>query len=322
MERTLLEGGLTIIAQCKSQTKDIWQAHFGAAAIAGYFFAQENALSDEAVGSITSQALAMLGKHGYTRTANTPLMKQEDAKEMILLALDESIDQLHWVGHNVIYAALSLLALNELEGWGTKAEIEGITSLLGSFAKSIPGRSWIGYSVSEVKRLELNDKDQFPAIDHASQLSAFILAELSSFRIIYQAEAHHDLIGHMLTYSHALNIMYDLGHVAYFKRGIPPLLKLVKALRVSHDFDQGIMPPQLQLSSPVDRWPLKPAARSEWLPVENEYWNRDFSAHDWDFGHAFKFPFSFYNHVNRLASCEAAAYDNFRCILPTVSLNV
>ncbi|PFA60117.1 hypothetical protein CN931_16330 [Bacillus sp. AFS054943] len=44
----------------------------------------------------------------------------------------------------------------------------------------------------------------------------FILNELSKFNIIYRAESHHDLIGHMLTYSHAINIMYDLGHVFKF----------------------------------------------------------------------------------------------------------
>lgn len=34
---------------------------------------------------------------------------------MIIKSLEHTIDELHWVGHNVIYAALSLLAMKELQ---------------------------------------------------------------------------------------------------------------------------------------------------------------------------------------------------------------
>ncbi|RJE90253.1 hypothetical protein D3P07_08585 [Paenibacillus sp. 1011MAR3C5] len=156
MENRILKDALSIIADCKRQTNDIWDAHFGAAAIASYF----------------------------------------------------------------------------------------------SFENTIPGRSWIGYRVSEVKRITIDENDPFPSIGNTEQLSAFILNELASFQTIFRAEAHHDLIGHALTYSHALNILYDLGHITY-----------------------------------------------------------------WDFGHVFKFPFSFYNHLNRLSVQMPKAEDNFRYLV-------
>lgn len=313
MDKRILEGGLSIISQCKNQTGDIWEAHFGAAAIASYFFVKENSLPFETENRIMAQSEAMLDKYLYLRTANTPAgMDPQDAVNLILGALDVSIDQLHWVGHNIIYSALSLMALKELGGWGTKDEIEGISTLLHSFEKTIPGRSWLGYSVSEVKKLEIDENDHFPAIENAEQLSEFILNELSSFRVIYRAEAHHDLIGHMLTFSHALNVFFDLGYITYFQRGLPPLLKLVKALRASHHLDPDH---PLQLSSPVDRWPLMKAIQSEYLPVEYGYWARDYAQHNWDFGHVFKFPFSFYNHLHRLSVPKASAIENFRYIV-------
>ncbi len=39
----------------------------------------------------------------------------------------------------------------------------------------------------------------------------------------------------MLTFSHAINILYDLGHIELFQRGIKPLLKLVYVLRKSRN---------------------------------------------------------------------------------------
>lgn len=54
---------------------------------------------------------------------------------MIIKSLEHTIDELHWVGHNVIYAALSLLAMQELRNWGNHQDIEGITNLILSFQK-------------------------------------------------------------------------------------------------------------------------------------------------------------------------------------------
>lgn len=315
MDKKPLKGGLSIISQCKSSTGDIWEAHIGAGAIASVFFIKENGMSAETVNRITAQSEAMLDKHLFNRTANVAEgIDLWDAEHMILEALEISIDQLHWVGHNVIYAAISLLALRDLGRWGSQDEIEGICALLRSFEKTIPGRSWLGYTASEVKKLQIEESDNNPAIEDAKQLSEFILNELSSFRIIYRAESHHDLIGHMLTFSHALNILFDLGHVTYFKRGLPPLLKLAKVLRASHNLNLDL-DHSIKLSSPVDRWPILKAERSEWLPVDHEYWSKDYAQHEWDFGHVFKFPFSFYNHLNRVSERKDSAIENFRFIV-------
>ena len=54
---------------------------------------------------------------------------------MIIKSLEQTIDELHWVGHNVIYASLSLLAMKELQKWGDNQVIEGITTLILSFRK-------------------------------------------------------------------------------------------------------------------------------------------------------------------------------------------
>ncbi len=309
---TLIDG-LRIISYSKNITGDIWEAHFGVAAIAAYFFIKENSLSSGTENRIQCQVEEMLGEKSFANLSYpTSKIHREQAETLILESLSSVIDELHWIGHNVIYAALSLQAIRELNGWGTESEIQDICALIESFKRTIPGRSWLGYTASEVKRVMINESDEFPVIRNAQQLSLLVLNELASFRTIYKAEAHHDLIGHMLTFSHALNILFDLGYISYFERGISPLLKLVKVLRATHDLEPEAV---VKLNSPVDHLPLAQATRSEWLSLEEEYWRVDYKHSDWDFGHVFKFPYSFYNHLSRAGVAMTHAVENFRYII-------
>lgn len=316
-ERELLEAGLTIIARCKSRTNDIWDAHYGAAAIAAVFLARDHRLRAETSELVLREAEAMLAAHRHLlpvpeRAISERRLSCQEAETHILNALALTMGGLHWVGHNCIYAAMGLLAIREL-GDASAADVSGMVALIRAFERTIPGRSWIGYTAAEVKRLQV-EEGMFPPIGTPAELSELILGELASYRVIYSAEAHHDLLGHMLTFSHALIILHDLGHAELFRQGLPGLMKLVVALRASRDSEaengHGMI-----LNSPVDRLPLVPASRSEWLPTEPEFWRKDHAADDWDYGHAFKFPFSFYHHVNAAAFCPPGATENFRYIV-------
>ncbi|NBC70683.1 hypothetical protein GT003_16905 [Paenibacillus sacheonensis] len=311
-----MAAGLSIIAGCKARTGDIWQAHYGAAAIASVSFRWDNRLAPGTADAVARQTEAMLAVYAPQAEDGAAIAAHE-AEQAIVRALGETLEGLHWVGHNFIYAAHALSALRELGGWGTAEDIAGIASLLRSFRGTIPGRSWIGYRVSEVKKLSASEEISAlsAAIDGPAALSGLVLSELAAFKRIYRAEAHHDLIGHMLTFSHALNLLHDLGREELFRAGLPQLLAIAAVLRTSRDL--GMEKP-IRLMSPVDRLPLELARRSEWLPAEAAFWLRDFAAIDWDFGHVFKFACSFYDHSNR-AACTAhgGAEDNFRFLLPT-----
>lgn len=310
--KSVLKEGLSIISQCKKQTNDIWHAHFGAAAIASYFFVKDNNIDEETARNIYSQSRMMLNKQKIGEIID----RKEDidfqsTEKMIIKSLEHTIDELHWVGHNVIYAALSLLAMKELQNWGNHQDIEGITNLILSFQKTIPGRSWIGFTTKEVKQLSINDEIQ-SELRNPKQLSKFILNELSKFNLIYRAESHHDLIGHLLTFSHAINIMYDLGHRDIFQRGLRPLLKLVYVLRAS----QKLMPnTEINLHSPIDRLPLIESERAHVLPTENQFWVKDFSKLDWDFGHVFKFSYSYFDHIKRAPEYKDITLVQFRYVI-------
>lgn len=316
LDRRLLEEGLATIASSRERTGDLWHAHYGAGAIAAYFYVRENRLTSLAAGSVTAEAKAMLRQHG-TRSAPTDLpdacLPLVEAEARIADALEQTIGELHWVGHQAIYGAVSLKAIRELEGWGTAEEIEQIAQLIASFERTIPGRSWVNTTVKEIRHMRLEEKDGFLEIQNPMQLSQLILEELGAFHTIYQAESHHDLIGHMLTYGHALNILYELGYRELFDKGIPPFLKMVKALRLSRSID-AITDKATALQSPVDVLPLTRAERSGALPHELEYWLTDRRCHDWYGGHVFKFPFSFYHHA-RNVEAEPEIWENFRYII-------
>lgn len=319
MDRSLLERGLAVISACRRTTGDIWEAHFGAAAIAAYCFVRENGISGSLAKTIEAQAHRMVAGHlrdgqdgSSRRDGASSEMKLQFAERMIVEALDETIDELHWVGHNVIYAALSLKAMRELGGWGTEEEVGGIADLIRAFKGKIPGRSWIGFTASEVKRLPVEALRAAEPAENGRELSKLVLRELAAFRTIYRAEAHHDLIGHMLTFSHSLALLDELGCKGLFDRGLTPLFKLIAVLRTTRDLAPG---EPIRLVSPVDSEPLAPASPSPWLPTEPAFWERDRRQDDWDFGHAFKFPFSFYAHVNSAGGADEAACRNFRLIL-------
>lgn len=147
--------------------------------------------------------------------------------------------------------------------------------------------------------------------EEPSGLSRFVLNELSRFKVIYRAEAHHDLIGHLLTFSHALNVLHDLGLMEQRRKGLSAWLVLAEVLRASRDMtEQELLP----LHSPVDKLPLQLALRSQLLPAEAEYWSRSYREADWDFGHTFKFASSFYDHIRRAGGSHPKAEESFRRI--------
>lgn len=275
---------------------------------------KDNNMEEEIAHCMYSQTKMMLNNQNLGEIIDS---KEEidfqSAEKMIIKSLEHTIDELHWVGHNVIYAALSLLAMKELQKWGDNQAIEGITNLILSFRKTIPGRSWIGFTTKEVKQLSINDEIE-SEFKNPKQLSKFILKELSQFNIIYRAESHHDLIGHLLTFSHAINIMYDLGHIDIFHRAIRPLLKLVYVLRAS----QNLMPnTEINLHSPIDRLPLIESKRAHVLPTENQFWLKDYSVFNWDFGHVFKFSYSYFDHIKRVPEYKDITLDKFRFLINT-----
>ena len=312
MNTSYLINGLTAISRCKEKTGDIWQAHLGAALIAGHFFQAENTLESSTRQAVFDQMDDLIDHNQDVFAPPFPSGPTVDFESAIIEALSETIDRLCWVGHNVIYSALSLKALRELPELGTSELVDGIVELVRTFNKSVPGRSWIGWTGREVKNLA-TPTDILLHVQDANHLSNCILDEISRFRTIYKAEAHNDLMGHLLTHSQALVILYDLGYQEIFERGINPLKKQVKILRSSQDLPPGT---EFTVSSPVDKPPLEVATPLPESPLDLKYWQKDYRESNWYFGHTFKFPYSYFDHVKHASKeKEGESNSNFQYIL-------
>lgn len=140
LDETYLVKGLTSIGRCKENTGDIWQAHFGSAVIAAYFFSLENRVPDKVELRIASQVDSMISRHQEAFQPVYPRGKSGASDRRIAEALEGTVDRLCWVGHNVIYTSLTLKALRQVPTAATPELIEGVATLIRSFEKSIPGR--------------------------------------------------------------------------------------------------------------------------------------------------------------------------------------
>lgn len=130
-----------------------------------------------------------------------------------------------------------------------------------------------------------------------------MLAEAAAFGTIYKAEAHNDLIGHLLTFSHATTLLWRHGHADLFRRASYPVRLLIKILRASQRLGPDT---PIRLSSPSDKEPLAEALPLAEDPLTGDYWQLDHARWGWHFGHSFKFPYSFYELAD-LAGAEPAA---------------
>src|SRR5262249_9350422 len=144
-----LRAALTGLARCGERARhwgDWGTGHWGAAVAAGCFFMEESVVERECSREVDRQ-LTRFREHHADRFV--PSFAREsswgDVEGPLLAAIEKNIDRLCWVGHNVIYAALSLKALRRVPDLG--AVVPGIARLTSLFDHSIPGRSWIGWTV-------------------------------------------------------------------------------------------------------------------------------------------------------------------------------
>jgi hypothetical protein len=308
--REYLRAGLTSLALCAERTKKWNDGHWGAAVLAGCFLVEENDIDLQCEQAVERQLSLFIKTHRERFEPRfEPAPAAPDGTSPLVMALERNIDRLCWVGHNVIFAALSLKALRRVpELTGT---IPGLARMTALFDRSIPGRSWIGWTVREVQDVSIDES--VLSLTNPADVSRVVLEELSAFQTVFDAESHHDLIGHMLDFAQAVNVLHDLGYEQLFHRAVAPLRRFIVVLRSSQSLTLG---QTLAITSPVDRPPLREVAAIKEDPLTALYWRRDFARRTWDGGHVFKFPYAYYDHARRVGlDVRARSRQNFMKVL-------
>ena len=298
--------GLTTMA--RSSEGSIWPAHFGAAAIAAYYFSASADLDAGAKEALTAQIEKMIAQMPDLFTPFEDLGPESDAETAIICALERSIHKLCDIGHNVIYAAIALRALRDTPEMARAHVTQRFVELIRKFEHIKPGM-YIGGKGKRVHELRPGE-DDYPIAADVTEIAETALRQLLKFEQIYENDIHKAQIGHILTHAHGLIDLLKMGYTKMVEAGLVPFRTKLKLLEAAQTF---------RPSNPT-KWPV--ARRAEDSPLTGAYWARDFSRTehqqtDWDHGHTFKYNFSFHELITCTddAHLITACRDRFQSLI-------
>ncbi|TWT34296.1 hypothetical protein [Blastopirellula retiformator] len=157
IEFRYLQTGITALA--RAHRAGTMAGHLGAAVVAGYFYGEDHAeLPEEVCQGIEGELERVIaGEEGIWWNVEQAGIKPEDlfqpldqqaatpdGIDSIADALAENVGQLRQSGHNIIFAALALRALQDHPDFATPQTIAGIRKLTAGFQKAHPGRGYYG----------------------------------------------------------------------------------------------------------------------------------------------------------------------------------
>jgi len=184
------------------------------------------------------------------------------------VALTEGGKVLRQVGHNAIFAMLSIKGFRMMPSAATPHRIDGVCALIRSF------KPW--------HDVEPDPKVDPPPFADSAAASQFILREASA-AIERFVGFGQGFAGHMLTFGQALVELAAMGDVKWAESCRTAFRKYVTVTRRGPARDSKRYPDH------------KP---SDLRPTDSAYWKRR-GDHAVDIGHVFKYPYSYYELLRR-----------------------
>ncbi|MBT3269149.1 hypothetical protein HN371_18540 [Candidatus Poribacteria bacterium] len=229
--------------------------HLGAAVVAGYFFGEDNAgLSPEvgdAIGGYLDRIIA--GEEGLWFDADgagisvaelfTPVTPEESDPALtgsIAEALAGNIDGFRQSGHNVIFAAIALRALDDHPMHATPTLIGGVRRLIEGFDAAAMGRGYYGAARGWIEGADVPVDDSVPAYDTPDDMAAVVVEEL----IASAAERKRGFGGpwHVINHTAALIELSARGYGDLAQRGLAAHRKHVQLWRSLPDLTDELGP--------------------------------------------------------------------------------
>jgi hypothetical protein len=244
-------------------------AHMAAAVISSVFFCREQKLDDE-----TRKELWSLVE---TRLLTKPIFepRNEERADPELVAglvqdLDAGIDTLRRYGHNIIFAVISLKALEAEPDAATPARVKGLREMVQSFGKS------------QAPKGRLQDKDGFSDLGDEQKFIRFALEEyLGAMELYLVGKGHHGFAGHLLTTGHALVELHRMGYKETAQKGTRAYWQFAQEARLGTDLGGK----KVEAAPPATPTPLM---RDYWIEQGNRRPNQLVDSH------LIKYPYSFY----------------------------
>jgi hypothetical protein len=259
--------------------------HLAASVIAAWYLCHENGLSEETQDLVKQRIDTELRDEAIFRQA-PPEPPDSSQLEKLLVTLFNGIADLREAGHNIIFGAAALKAFQHRPDAITPSRVEGICGLIDDFATT--------------QNVELDENDGIPRIDDEGALIEFIFSEY--LRAVSQYAGYgQGWAGHLLTIGHAV---IELSRLGYPQLAGP-----------AHDaYRMYIRTMRRGPNETGRRIPDHPP--SSLTPLDRDYWAQGKPVRP-GLGHAFKYPYSFYNLLSGLDDpvlkqrCLAESYKIF-----------
>lgn len=243
--------------------------HTAAAVISSAFFCREQKLDEEAHKEMLSLVEARL----LTKPIFEPRKEERADPELVegvVQDLDAGIDTLRRSGHNIVFAVVSLKALEAEPDTATPARIKGLRATVQSFGKS-------NGPVNRPK-----EKEGFADLTDEEKFVRFVFEEyLRALDLYLNGKGHHGVAGHLLTVGHALLELRRMGYKVTAQKGVAAYWQFVEQARRGAD---------LGGKKVQDPPPAPPP------PLKREYWVEQGKRRTGEIvsSHLVKYPYSFY----------------------------
>ncbi len=246
-------------------------AHFGAALIAGWWLDRERRLSQAASDAMAHQADALITKHSWL-FRDRPQCATSDRCDELVEAIEDGLDHVWAIGHDVIYSALVVRTLRERPELGDGSIIDGVLRVLASCREQPLHLIGGVFDVSNARADEVAGE----TVADTQSLAEVTLRTMLEFRHVYLG-LHQGDIGHLADHAHALLVLDRLGYQRAASRGISGFREHLAALRHVRHLTADL--PEVREGLNAD-------------PREARYWDREWSQNDWAVGHVFKYPYA------------------------------
>jgi hypothetical protein len=259
--------------------------HLAASVIAAYYLCHENDLGAPTQDLVKARIDHELLNDAIFRSA--PDEPPDTATlQQLLDTLSTGIGDLREVGHNIIFGAAALKVLRDRPDTITPSRIEGICRLIDDFATT--------------RNVAIDDDDGVPDIADEGALIEFIFSEYLRTVSLY-AGYGQGWTGHLITVGHAVIELSRLGYPDLAAPAHNAFRMYIKTIRGGPRETDRHIPDHLP---------------SSLTPLDYGYWAQRNPVRP-GLGHAFKYPYSFYNLIHRLNDpdlkqrCLAAGYKIF-----------
>jgi|GEM_PF-5908859 len=274
---------LAIQALCQieaSSAKSIWDAHQGCAALAGALLVHQALVDSDANGLIETRIRTSLDScrgHPGSGAAIT----RDSFAQRLLHEVGIHAQEPREIGHDVIYPAYVLRALDvfQIDPWDSL--LESLISLVRKVKSSGPG--WI----------TVNGKNEIRPPSRAEEPSGSdYWALFSRFERPLSMEMGDMQLGHLLTHGHAIEILRGYGKASLLSDLDVAYRKRLHGLREANQEERNAVP--------LGRSPVDPRLK--------RYWESVTTLGDMH-GHAIKYAYSFLDlKKNNISGADLQAY--------------